>query len=144
MTNFTSIGIPIRPIVELFIQDRKTKINVHCNWAFIDEFGNKMSFREMNNVVLEMIEEIKDMDIEDKFGLADITIREDFSINCSFRRGSTAHALNQNVPQAVIEAHNRWRKIERSKGRKPRLGMIEEYSEIAQLVPTRVQYTEML
>ena len=103
-----------------------------------------MNFREMNNTVLEIIEEVKDGDTRDKFELADIAIREDFSINRSFRRGSTAHALNQNIPQAVIEAHNRWRKIERSKGRKPRLGMIEEYSEIAQLVPTRVQYTEML
>ena len=99
---------------------------------------------EMNEIILEMIEEIKDKDETDKFGLKEITVREDFSINRSFRRGSTAHALNQKIPQLVVEAHNRWRKIERSKGRKPKLGMIEEYSEIAQLVPTRVQYTEML
>lgn len=144
MTNVTTTHIPIRAIVELFVMARKERINVNCNWGFINKFGSRIEFREMNNIVLEIIEEIKDKDEEDKFELKDTTIREDFSINRSFRRGSTAHALNQKIPQPVVEAHNRWRKIERSKGRKPRLGMVEEYSEIAQLVPTRVQYTEML
>ena len=144
MANVTSTKIPIRAVVEMFVESRKQQTNSGCNWAFINEDGNKMAFREMNDIVLEVLEEVRDKDKDDKLQLREVNIREDFSINRSFRRGSTAHALNQGVPQPVVEAHNRWRKIERSKGRKPKLGMIEEYSEIAQLVPTRVQYTELL
>ena len=127
-----------------FVKLRKERENAACNWAFITEAGTKLSFREMNEIVLDVIEMVKDGDEDDKLELREIAIREDFSINRSFRRGSTAHALNQMVPQSVVEAHSQWRKIEKSKGKKPKLGMIEEYSEIAQLVPTRVQYTEML
>ena len=125
MANTTKTGIPIRAVVELFVEARKArKIDTLCNWSFVNQGGRKMEFREMNEIILEMIEEIKDKDETDKFGLKEITVREDFSINRSFRRGSTAHALNQKIPQLVVEAHNRWRKIERSKGRKPKLGMI--------------------
>ena len=144
MTNTTKTGIPIRGVVELFVKARQQRGNVRCNWAFINKEGERMSFREMNEIVLERIEEIKEKDEEDKFELKEVNIREEYSINRSFRRGSTAHALNQGVSQPVIDAHNRWRKVERSKGRKPKLDMIEEYADIAQLVPTRVKYTEML
>lgn len=144
MANETGTGIKIRKIVELFVAAREQRRNIKCNWAFVNEEGKKMSFDEMNGIVLDVLETVKEEDVDDALLLKDITIREDFSSNRSFRRGSTGHALNQKIPQAVVEAHNRWRKIERSKGKKPKLGMIEEYSEIAQLVPTRVQYTEML
>lgn len=144
MANVTGTGIPIRAIVELFVTAREERENSQCNWAFVNREGRKMDFREMNAIICDVLETIKEEDVEDNFELKDVTIREDYSINRSFRRGSTGHALNQKIPKAVVEAHNRWRKIERSKGKRPKLEMIEEYAEIAQLVPTRVQYTEML
>ncbi len=144
MANTTATGIPIRATVELFVKARKGRNNVSCNWGFINEEGKKMKFREMNEIVLDVIEEIKDKDEENIFELKDLIIREEFSINRSCCRGSSTHATNQHIPKPVIEAHNRWRKYERSKGRKPNLGMVEEYSEIEHLVPIRVQYTELL
>ena len=144
MANTTATGIPIRGTVEMFIRARNERADISCNWGFIDKEGKKMKFREMNEILLDIIEEIKDKDTENKFELKEINVREEFSINRSCRRGSSTHATNQQIPKPVIEAHNRWRKIERSKGRKPNLGMVEEYSEIEHLVPIRVQYTELL
>jgi hypothetical protein len=77
-------------------------------------------------------------------GLDTFDIREDFSINRSFRRGSETHALNKKVPEVVINAQNRWKKIEAAKGRRAQFSMIENYSDILLLIPTMVRYSEML
>ena len=71
-------------------------------------------------------------------------IREDFSINWSFCRGTSTSAQLAQVPTDIIELANRWKKIERSKGRKPKLSMLENYSDIELLVPKLVQYSASL
>ena len=99
----------------------------------------------MNEIVLERLESVQIQDAESRtLNLHDHDIREEFSINRSLRRGSSTHAQNSKIPVPVIDVQNRWRKVERAKGRKVRMAMIETYSDIEQLIPTLVQYSAML
>lgn len=145
MTNRTKSGLPLRKTLEFFISARKLFSKSECGWAFINEKGQKLSFSDMNDIVLERMEIIKDETLlGDDLDLTEVEIREAYSINRSFRRGATTHARNMKIPKDTIEAHNRWRKIDRSKGKKPKLEMIEEYSDIEQLIPTLVRFSELL
>ena len=67
-----------------FISARKEMGQIPCNWAFVNNKGSKMSFGEMNDIVLERLEIVKEEDKNDKLGLKELEIREDFSINRSF------------------------------------------------------------
>ena len=145
LTNVTQNGINIRGAVNLLIAARGEMKHVDSSWAFVNKEGRKMSFGEMNEIILERIESVKEKDVEvNEHGLNSFDIREDFSINRSFRRGSETHALNQKIPAEVINAQNRWKKIEAAKGRKAKFSMIENYADIVQLIPTMVRYSAML
>ena len=48
------------------------------------------------------------------------------------------------VPTNTIEAINRWKKFEQSKGRRAKLSMLETYADIEQLISTLVQYSAMM
>ena len=145
LAHVTASGIDIRGAVNVLIAAREEMINVDNAWAFVSSDGSKMPFGEMNDIILTQLELVKDDDEDLKtLGLEQFDIREDFSINRSFRRGSETHALNQGVPEQVIIAQNRWKKVEAAKGRKPRFSMVEHYADIHQLIPTMVKYSAML
>ena len=146
LSNRSNSGIPIRPILELLVKVRQEmKLKEKNPWAFVNETGQKMGFGEMNEIILERLELLQeDDDILNTLNLKEIDVRESYSINRSFRRGSATHAQNQKIPEPVINAQNRWRKIEHAKGKRPHLSMIENYSEIEQLIPTLVRYSELL
>ena len=48
------------------------------------------------------------------------------------------------VPANIIEAVNRWKKVERAKGKRTKLAMLETYTDIEQALPTLIQYSQML
>ena len=145
LANETSTGIKVRSAIELLVVVRRDMTEVSSPWAFVDDKGNKLSFSEMNEIILERLEDLKEGDEEENLlGLQEVTIREEFSINRSFRRGSATHAQNQKIPEPVINAQNRWRKVEAAKGRRAKFSMLENYSDIEHLVPTLVRYSEML
>ena len=77
-------------------------------------------------------------------GLNNFEVQEDFSINRSSRRGSETHGLNQKIPELVINAQNRWKKIEAAKGRKAKFSMIENCADIILLILTMTRYSAML
>ena len=98
----------------------------------------------MNEIFLERIESVKENDLNNILDLNQFEVWEDFSINRSLRRGSDTHALNQKIPEVVINAQNRWKKVEGAKGKRASFSMIENYVDILLLVPTMVRYSEML
>ena len=144
LANITSTGIQIRGAINVMIAARREMKHTSCPWAFVNQRGSHMSFSEMNEIVMERLEAVKEQDLENELGLDVFDIREDFSINRSFRRGSETHAQNQKVPETAINAQNQWKKIEAAKGRKAKVSMIENYADIVQLVPTMIRYSEML
>ena len=73
--------------------------------------------------------------IPDLVGLTD-----DFGMSRSFRRGSTTHAKNLGVTDAVIDLNNRWRSFDCSKGSMPALRMSEYYNDIKLSLPRFLAY----
>ena len=98
----------------------------------------------MNDIILECLETVKDKDIKNELNLSEFNIREDYSINRSFRRGSSTSAQLVGVPKDIVELVNRWKKTERSKGRKAKFSMVDTYTDIELLIPKMVKYSAML
>ena len=146
LSNISHSGIAIRSAMELLIAARNEMTRCSTSWLFVNQQGTKMSFGDMNDIVLDQLELVKELDAKkDRLKLQEFEeLREEFSINRSFRRGSSTHAQNRKIPVPVIDTQNRWRKVERAKGRRPKFSMIENYSDIEQLIPTMVQYSDML
>ena len=146
MTNCTKSNLKIRDTLKLFLNMRKGihQPRITPSWAFVNSHNQKMSFEHMNNLVLDCLELVSQEDHDDELDLHKHDIREDYSINRSFRRGSTSHAQNQGIPEDVINRQNRWTTVENAKGRRPKFNMVELYSDIEQLVPSMVRYSELL
>ena len=81
---------------------------------------------------------------EPKLLPASVKVDDEYSISRSARRGATAHAQNCQVPQTVIEANNRWRKYQRSRGMTPSMGMMERYSDAKASVPTLIRFSQSM
>jgi hypothetical protein len=143
LANVSKSGVRIRTCVHLLIKARM-EMHMYSPWAFVNREGKKMEFSEMNHTILEKLEELKEKDKDNKLGLKDFNVREDFSINRSFRRGSATEAQNVGISESTIVAQNRWRKIERAKGSRPKFTMIETYADVEQLIPTLVRYSAMM
>jgi hypothetical protein len=71
----------------------------------------------------------------------EVNVEEEFSIERSLRRGSTSQARVQEIGQDVVEANNRWRKVDRAKGKTASLGMMEHYSDAALMAPLLTKYS---
>ena len=56
-----------------------------------------------------------------------VDVPEDYGISRSFRRGSDSEALSRGVSQTDIDAMNRWRNVEKAKGRRPAFGSMREH-----------------
>ena len=129
--------------MEAVLQQR-VKFNVNSPWFFATTSNRRISFEEMNELVLERLEAIQLSDSNNDLQMKDINVREEYSINRSFRRGSSTYAQNRRIPSSVIETVNRWKKFEQAKGCRAKLSMIETYADVEQLVPTLVQYSAMM
>ena len=143
LSNSSKSGVNIRKSIHALIKLRN-ECKIESPWLFTDHCGSKLSFDEMNEIFLDKLEEIKERDHANILGLEDQNIREDYSINRSLRRGSSTRAQLLEIPTDIIEVCNRWKKIERSKGRKAKLSMIETYADIELLIPKMVKYSALL
>ena len=75
---------------------------------------------------------------------SDTQVEEVYRINRSFRRGYESRAIEQGVSDSDIELVNRWRKVERKKGQRPRSSMREYYLEIRLLRKRLLRYASKL
>jgi hypothetical protein len=75
---------------------------------------------------------------------ANVNVEEEYSARKSFKRGATSQALNKKIPQDVIEANNRWRKDEKSRGSTPHMALLERYADARAVVPLLVRFSGML
>jgi hypothetical protein len=74
----------------------------------------------------------------------DSSVSEDYGIYRSFRRGATSEAGNRGVKPEVIEANNRWRKVEKAKGKKVGLEMREHYTDVRLILDQLLQFSKAL
>jgi hypothetical protein len=75
---------------------------------------------------------------------ASVNVEEEYSVRRSLRRGSTAHAQNMRIDPSIIEANQRWRKHERSRGVLPNMGMMERYSDAKATIQALLRYSEAM
>jgi hypothetical protein len=73
-----------------------------------------------------------------------IDVQTECSLRRAMRRSSTNEARNQGIPKDIIEANQRWRTVERARGKAPSVGLLEHYSEARCLVPTITRYSASL
>lgn len=73
-----------------------------------------------------------------------VKVESEYSMFRSCRRGATSEAQNVNLPQATIEANNRWRKKLRSKGMTPNMSMMERYSDAKASVKHLIKFSQSL
>lgn len=111
-------------------------------WVFRNKKGEQARASDYEFDILNELVNIQ-LEFPDVVG-KNVNVFEEFGVNRSFRRGSDAHAINQGVSKDDIERNNRWRSVENAKGRAPRLRMIHHYSDLRQLLPSLLRYSEPL
>lgn len=71
-------------------------------------------------------------------------VSEEYGIYRSFRRGATSEATNRGVKPDVIEANNRWRKVENAEGCKAGLEMREHYADVRLILDQLLRFSKAL
>jgi len=92
--------------------------------------------------ILDRLQEIQNLggDLIPK----EVNVHEEYGIARSFWRGATTQARNVGVSENDINAMNRWRATEQAKGCKPKSKMQDHYSDIRQMVPTLLRFSQAL
>jgi hypothetical protein len=129
LANVSKSGVRIQTCVHLLIKARM-EMYIYSPWAFVNKDGKKMEFSKMNHMIWEKLEELEEKDKDDKLGLKDFNVREDFSIKRSFRRGLATETQNIGISESIIVAQNRQRKVERAKGSRIKFTMIKTYADV--------------
>ena len=62
----------------------------------------------------------------------------------SFRKGSTSRAQDLGLAQSIIDANNRWRTRENSKGSTPQLALRDHYSSVRLMSNKLLQYPKAM
>jgi hypothetical protein len=73
-----------------------------------------------------------------------LEVAREYSFRRSIRRGSTTHARNQGTASDVIEANNRWRKLERAGHREAGLSVLDTYTDVQAALGLNLRYLESL
>ena len=79
---------------------------------------------------------------ETNFIDSEVTVRDDFGILRSTRRGVTAHAQNMGIPENVIKSFNRWRSdMKSSSNIGASLDMLARYTKIETILPVLLSFS---
>ena len=134
-------GLRLREWLNRLVQVREDQGKVGGP-AFQDRQGAILSSRLVEGQLMDRLQLIK----ETQAGVipADVDCFEHFGISRSFRRGATSTARTRGVKDKHVELINRWRKFEDARGRQPSLPMVEHYSDVQQLVPEMVKFSQAL
>jgi len=137
----TASGISSGMWTERFMQAWAMLGKKKNSFAFVDKKGrpNRIGYYDLEFV--QRLHEVK----ATRPGLfpPGVNIADCYSLCRSLRRGSTSEAENRGIRQSVIEMNNRWRILEKAKGRQPNLPMRQHYSDLLLMLPTLVEYSKM-
>jgi len=137
----TNSGIKIGTWVERLIEVKDRHGQTHGP-AFSDRKGKVLSAQWLEMEILDRLQEIQNLggDLIPK----EVNVHEEYGIARSFRRGATTHARNVGVAENDINVMNRWRSSEQARGCRPRAKMQDHYSDIRQMVPTLLRFSQAL
>jgi len=137
----TNSGIKIGQWVERLVQVKASHRQTHGP-AFSDRKGRLLNSHWLEMELLDRLQVVQtsEADLIPK----DVNVHEEYGIARSFRRGATTQARNMGVAENDINAMNRWRTSEQVKGFKPKTKMQDHYSDIRQMVPTVLRFSQAL
>jgi len=135
----TESGFSPRWWLELLVHVRERQ-GITDGPAFCWKYKKVAKMKYYENVFHDVLEVVQE-GCPDLF-VKDISVREDYGLNRSLRRGATTLATLLKVAQSIVDAMNRWRAVENARGRRPTLPMREHYAEILMLVPLLIQYSK--
>jgi hypothetical protein len=69
---------------------------------------------------------------------------EDYGVSRSFRRGATSEVVNQKVPPEIIDANNRWRRVDQAGASRPAMHMRDHYTDVRQTLDLRLEFSKAL
>ena len=124
----TQSGIPCGTWVERLLQVTEEQGRTGGGYVFVEKNGRPSKCGDFEGEFIKRLVEVRDSR-PDLFEVG-INIGEAYGVSRSLRRGSTTEAGNRGCPPHIIEMNNRWRKIERARGRAGAFRMIEKYTEI--------------
>jgi hypothetical protein len=114
--------------------------------AFCDEKGMVLTTPVMNEILHEMLEEVRAehniLFLGDILSRADI--QEKFNVYRSFRRGSDSRAIAMGVSTIDIDVVNRWSKKEAAGTSRPSHKMKHHYTDVVILLPAFERYTNFM
>jgi hypothetical protein len=93
--------------------------------AFCDAVGKMAYSGVYESWFFEILMEIQGTNKE--LILESVEVAEDYGIRGSFRRGSDSEAIARGVDSSDIDAMNRWRIVERARGRWPVFSSMQEH-----------------
>jgi hypothetical protein len=137
----TNSGIPIGVWVERLVALKASHRQSHGP-AFSDRRGKVLNTQWLEMEILERLQEVQNANSD--LIPREVNVHEDYGIARSFRRGATTQARNAGVAENDINAMNRWRTADQAKGVKPRAKMQDHYSDIRQMVPTLLRFSQAL
>lgn len=109
--------------------------------AFADENGNLIAPGDFDALFREYLKRVQETtDLIDK----DINVDVMYSLNRTPRKSALTRAKRAGLGESFQEDMNRWKKIERAKGRRPKHNMRQLYSEAVLLMPTTWLYSYVL
>lgn len=109
---------------------------------FCDLKGQRLKARHFEPRFFDRLEMVK---ATQPHLLAGVEIIEDeFRVSRSFRRGATSEAVNQGAKPDIIDANNRWRRVEQAGASNPSLSMREHYTDVRLTLKQRLQFSKFL
>ena len=133
----TASGLTPRLWVERLLQIYTAASLTHGP-LFRDPKGNCARTSTFEDVVLEKLTSIQQQ--HTRLIPDSVDLNDNFGMSRSFRRGSTTHAKNLGVSDAVIDLNNRWRTFDRIRGSMPSLRMSEYYNDVKLSLPRFLAY----
>jgi hypothetical protein len=137
----TNSGIRIGVWVERLVQVKYSHRQTHGP-AFSDRRGRPLNSHWMEMELLERLQEVQNT--MDDLIPREVNVHKEYGLARSFRRGATTQARNMGVAENDINAMNRWRTSEQARGCKPKAKMQDHYSDIRQMVPTLLRFSQAL
>ena len=130
----TKTGIKIRLWIQMLMSIHQHYGRSH-GFAFCDRTGNILTSKDIQPYIMRFLKRIQDSRPDLIF--PDVNVQEEYGI-------SPTHAKNKNVSKMDIDATNRWRNVENAQGRKINQPMRDHYSEVSQMIPTLLRFSQAL
>ncbi len=134
----TKSGVEVRWWLEQLIRVREEEGHTHGP-AFGNADGSLCFLSDFDVVLHDLLKCVQQE--PDSFLDKDDDVEANYSFFRTFRKSAEDRARAAHLDSNVQNAMNRWKKIERAKGKRPRFDMIDHYSSARALMPVTWRYS---